>query len=57
MIVQHSVLGIPSWTFWGVFAPWIVCLGVTVWYCLVFMGDDHLGDAPEDEAAIEEGTP
>lgn len=46
-----TVLGIPSWAFWGVMLPWGLCLVATVWFCLFYMQDDHLGDAPEDAEA------
>ncbi len=51
-----TVFGIPSWTFWGVVVPWLVCDVVTVWFCFFYMRDDHLGAAPEDAADAEGGA-
>lgn len=34
--------GIPDWVLWGIVAPWIVCLAVTVWFSLGFMRDEPL---------------
>ena len=39
----ETVLGVPSWAFWGIAAPWIVANAFTVWFCLRFMRDDPLG--------------
>ena len=44
------ILGIPSWVFWGVFAPWGVVTLVTCWYAFFGMKDEDLG---EDEPAFE----
>src|SRR3989304_1933066 len=46
-----SYLGIPDWVMWGIFAPWTVCVLVTVWFCFVYMADDPLED--EDDGAAE----
>jgi hypothetical protein len=37
------VLGMPDWTFWGVAAPWGLCLLFSVWFCFGYMADDDLG--------------
>ncbi|RUL88298.1 hypothetical protein [Tautonia sociabilis] len=39
----RPVLGIPSWVFWGVMAPWLVCSVFTVWFAGWKMADDDLG--------------
>lgn len=44
--------GIPDWVFWGVFAPWAVCILLTVWYCFFFMVDDDL-EPPAGQAEAE----
>jgi hypothetical protein len=41
------ILGMPSWVFWGVIAPWTVCTLVTCWYATFKMTDEDLG---EDES-------
>jgi hypothetical protein len=39
------LFGIPQWVVWGVLAPWIVSLAVTLWFALCYMEDESLGDA------------
>lgn len=53
----RPILGIPSWFFWGVVVPWIVCGLFTIVFAGFFMTDDDLGadHAPELEAEIREG--
>jgi len=53
----RPVLGVPSWMFWGVFAPWAVCSAFTFWFAGFYMADDDLGEdrTPELEADIREG--
>ncbi|MCA9428238.1 MAG: DUF997 family protein [Candidatus Omnitrophica bacterium] len=45
-------LGIPDWVVWGVMLPWAVNVGVTFWFCFIYMADDNL-DIPPDEPEIE----
>lgn len=51
------VLGIPSWFFWGILAPWGVCAAFTFWFAGFVMVDDDLGQdrTPELEKDIREG--
>jgi hypothetical protein len=53
----HLVLGMPSWIFWGVMAPWAVCALFTFWFAGFYMADDDLGQdhTPELERDIREG--
>ena len=37
-----TILGIPSWAFWGIAVPWILANAFTVWFCFRFMEDDPL---------------
>ena len=37
-----TMLGIPTWAFWGIAAPWILANAFTVWFCFRFMEDDPL---------------
>jgi len=37
-----TVLGIPSWAFWGIGLPWLVVDLFTIWFCLKVMKDDPL---------------
>jgi Protein of unknown function (DUF997) len=45
------VLGIPSWFFWGVLAPWGVCFVLSIVFAGFFMADDDLG--PDHAADLE----
>jgi hypothetical protein len=53
----RPVLGMPSWFFWGVMAPWAVCAAFTFWFAGFYMADDDLGSdhTPELESDIREG--
>ena len=42
------VLGFPSWVFWGVVAPWGVCVLICGWFSWWFMSDEELGEVHED---------
>lgn len=45
------LFGMPSWVFWGVIAPWMVCTAITFWFALYRMRDEDLGEEvlPEKE--------
>jgi len=49
------VWGFPTWIFWGVVVPWVVCAGVTIWFATCFMTSDSLGEDTEYVAGEEEG--
>lgn len=53
----HSIFGMPSWTFWGILVPWLVCGVFTFWFAGWKMADDDLGKdhAAELETDIREG--
>lgn len=40
------VWGIPAWVFWGVAVPWLVASAFTLYYSLVRMKKDSLGEEP-----------
>ena len=45
------IWGIPAWVFWGLLVPWVVLIGVTLWFAACFLKDDEplqemLGDQP-----------
>lgn len=44
-----TVLGMPRWVFWGIFAPWLFVDAVTVWFVFGFMKDDDLGEMDDDK--------
>lgn len=52
----RPVMGVPSWFFWGVMAPWVACGVFNVVYAGLFMTDDDLGPdhAGELESDIRE---
>ncbi len=43
----ETVLGMPSWVFWGVFVPWIVAAVVSSWFALRCMSDHSLEASPD----------
>ncbi|MBS0261966.1 MAG: DUF997 family protein [Planctomycetes bacterium] len=44
------VWGFPDWVFWGIFAPWTVCVIVSLYFGHQFMKDEDLGEElPEQE--------
>jgi hypothetical protein len=53
----HPILGMPSWVFWGIMAPWAVASLFTFWFAGFVMKDDDLGKdhAPELESDLREG--
>jgi hypothetical protein len=44
------VLGFPDWIFYGVIAPWAVCVGLSWVISSVFFRDEDLGQEREDPA-------
>lgn len=45
-------LGIPSWVFWGVAVPWIVCGAISILLCLFFIRNDDLGHADDEPPSV-----
>jgi hypothetical protein len=44
------VLGFPDWVFWGIVAPWSVCIVFSFYFGATFMRDEDLGEElPEQE--------
>ncbi len=43
------VFGIPSWVFWGIAVPWLASSLFTIYFSLVRMKRDWLGDQPSAE--------
>jgi hypothetical protein len=48
-------LGIPDWVFYGVAAPWLVCLLATFGFCLFIFKEDDLGNEQTLTPATGEG--
>ncbi|MBI2824248.1 MAG: hypothetical protein HYX69_06140 [Planctomycetia bacterium] len=44
------VLWFPDWVFWGIVAPWFVCIAISLWFALVFMRDEDLGSSADADA-------
>lgn len=47
-------LGMPSWVFWGIVAPWLAVDVVAVWFCFIYMANDDLGESHEGEDLAEQ---
>jgi hypothetical protein len=43
------VLWFPDWVFWGIVAPWGVCILLSIPFAYRLMGDEPLGDAIDSE--------
>jgi len=39
-----TVMGMPSWVFWGVFLPWVIAAVVSCWFALTQIQDHPLGE-------------
>ncbi len=39
----QPIMGVPSWFFWGVMAPWVVCGIANVLFSALFVKEDDLG--------------
>jgi hypothetical protein len=50
------IWGVPSWVFWGVFVPWLVCGIVNVVFSAWFVADDDLGEELAAPTADPGGT-
>ncbi len=50
-----TVLGMPSWAFWGIGLPWLVVDVVAVWFCFFYMKADDLGEE-NDEQLVSQGN-
>ncbi|MAI31789.1 MAG: YhdT family protein [Rubripirellula sp.] len=40
-----TVIGMPSWVFWGVFVPWLSATLVSTWFALTQIEDHDLPDS------------
>jgi hypothetical protein len=43
------VLWFPDWVFWGIVAPWMVCILLSLVFAFRVMGDEPLGEAHDSE--------
>jgi hypothetical protein len=43
------VLWFPDWVFWGIVAPWVVCILFSLVFAFRVMGDEPLGEAIDGE--------
>lgn len=44
-----TVMGMPSWVFWGLLLPWLAADVVTIWLCFRFIKNDPLGEVAGEE--------
>lgn len=42
------VLGFPDWIFYGLVAPWTLCVAFSYFFGAKFMHDEHLGEELEE---------
>ncbi len=49
-----TVLGIPTWLFFGIAVPWLAADAFTTWFCFWYMKDDDLGEPHEGADIAEE---
>lgn len=50
------VFGFPSWVFWGVVIPWVVCVVAGIWFSYFYMTDDELGQSDPMAACDSRGA-
>ncbi|REJ73927.1 MAG: hypothetical protein DWQ34_02545 [Planctomycetota bacterium] len=50
----ETMWGIPSWVFWGIAVPWLVCDVIAIGLCLFFIKQDDLGEAHEGADIAED---
>ena len=43
------VLWFPDWVFWGIVAPWALCILLSIPFAYRMMGDEPLGEAVDSE--------
>ena len=51
-----TVLGIPSWVFWGIAVPWLVADVFTIWFFLWHMQDEDFAEDVSDVTGEEPGS-
>ncbi|OHB79776.1 MAG: hypothetical protein A2V98_02720 [Planctomycetes bacterium RBG_16_64_12] len=49
-----TVLGMPSWVFWGVLIPWLAADLFGLWFCFFFAADDPLGESEDETDETDE---
>lgn len=49
----HFVLGMPDWVFWGVLAPWMASLALSILFAYGYMTDEDLGAEAEDPGQLD----
>ena len=45
-----TILGMPTWIFWGIVLPWLAADVITTWLCFRYIRNDNLGVSPEELA-------
>ena len=51
-----SGFGIPDWVFWYIVTPWIVCVVVSIVFCLFVFHEEELGTESETGPVVESET-
>lgn len=44
------VFGMPKWVVFGIAIPWMIALGLTIWFAMFYMKDTDLGRTDEEYA-------
>lgn len=52
----ETIMGIPSWVFYGVVAPWLVADVLTIILCFGYIKNDDLGESAAEGHPIETGA-
>jgi hypothetical protein len=50
------VFGFPDWVFWGIIAPWAVCIAFSVFFGARFVRDEKLEEEPAETAVAAAKT-
>lgn len=48
-----TILGMPSWVFWGILVPWLAADLVTAWFCFSLMKNEPLEDSKDQSPQAE----
>lgn len=44
----ETIVGIPTWAFWGLFLPWLAADVITTAFCFWYLKEDELGHADDE---------
>lgn len=43
------IAGFPDWVLWGIVAPWLTCVLLSIWFGRLFMRDADLGPSVDQD--------